>query len=789
MDPRSWIIQYFTLSVYGNLCHWIPVAFRLDADETMGFVCGFDVKGQSAVVFFGRGGDWVAAMAKGSLGSWCSRVLGQGGEAMNKKPLFYVVDDDAITRLTLCRFLENQGYATVRLESGQAALEELDRRLPDIILLDARMPGLDGFATLAAIKEKEGAQRIPVLMITGLNDDESVDRAYEQGAVDFITKPIHWAILRNRVTYLLREIDHERRLYLAASVFDNTTEGIVVTDMDATIQSVNPAFTRITGYTSSEVVGSNMRVLRSGQHDRKFYTQFWESLQTTGKWQGEFQNRHKDGSIISQWATISSVIGVDGQVERYVCLFSDLTALRESEANFAHLSGHDSLTDLPNRHLFQARLALALAENRESSLLLGVMVLDIDRFKVVNDTLGHDKGDQLLIRVSRRLRKALPRQVTMGRLGGDAFGFILPDLQQSADAAKIAQTLLDALGQPFVIDGNEAMEFFVGASVGIGVSPLDGVDVKTLLRNTDAAMYHAKEQGRNNFQFYRNDLNIATMARMLMESSLRSALEKGEFVLYYQPQVDAITGELTGAEALIRWQHPLQGMIAPGEFIPLAEDTGLIIPIGQWALQTACDQMALWCQKGLAPLRVAVNLSGIQFKQPDFSERVLQVVRETGVEPQWLELELTETIAMGDVEETYAKLKILSEGRIQLAIDDFGTGFSSLSYLRRFPIDTLKIDRSFVRNCVEDADDATIVRTFIGLAHSLGLSVVAEGVETREQWEFLKREGCDCIQGYYFGRPLSPEAFEDIMREMQTKRLSAGEHAKGKRKKIRARGD
>ncbi|MBF0110863.1 MAG: EAL domain-containing protein [Magnetococcales bacterium] len=707
---------------------------------------------------------------------------------MNKKPLFYVVDDDAVTRLTLSRFLENQGYATVRLESGPAALAELDRRLPDVILLDARMPGLDGFATLAGIKEKKGAQRIPILMITALNDDESVDRAYEQGAVDFITKPVHWAILRNRVTHLLREIEHERRQNLAASVFDNTTEGIVVTDPRANILSVNPAFTRITGYLPSEVVGRNMRLLRSGRHDEQFYSGFWHSLLTTGKWQGEFLNRHKDGSIIPQWVTISSILGADGRIERYVCLFSDLTALRESEANFAYLSGHDLLTDLPNRHLFQERLALALAENRERPFRLGVMVLDIDRFKVVNDTLGHDKGDQLLVRVSRRLRKVLPRNVTMGRLGGDAFGFILPDLDQSRDAARTAQMLLDALGQPFVIENDETMEFVIGASIGIGVSPLDGADVKTLLRNADAAMYHAKEQGRNNFQFYRNDLNIATMARMLMESSLRTALEKDEFTLFYQPQIDARSGDLVGAEALIRWRHPRQGMIAPGEFIPLAEETGLIVPIGQWALRTACHQMVAWRGKGFAPLVVAVNLSGIQFRQPDFSEHVLQVIRESGVESGWLELELTETIAMGDVEETYAKLMALSGEKIPLAIDDFGTGFSSLSYLRRFPIDTLKIDRSFVRNCVEDSDDATIVQTIIGLAHSLGLAVVAEGVETPEQLDFLVRQECDVIQGYHFSRPLPVAEFEEFMSRMAAEgegRLASANLREVKKRKTR----
>jgi diguanylate cyclase (GGDEF)-like protein/PAS domain S-box-containing protein len=683
---------------------------------------------------------------------------------MSNKPLFFVVDDDAVTRLMLCRFLEQLGYVTQGLNNGEEVLSALDNGLPDVVLMDAKMPVMDGFEALTIMKSRPDTQKIPVLMITGLNDDLSVDEAYAAGAADFITKPIHWAILRNRVRYLLKDIEAERQLYLASTVFENTSEGIVVTDSKGVIQSINPAFSTITGYFPEEVVGKNMNMVSSGRHNRAFYKKFWESLDVIGRWQGEFWNRRKDGSVFPQWVTISAVRGADGNCTNYVGVFSDLTALKESEANLLYLSGHDTLTDLPNRHLFQERLALALTEAKERDARVGVMLLDLDRFKVVNDTLGHDKGDQLLVRVGKRLTECLAQPATLGRMGGDEFGIILPRLKHSQDAVRIANNILDALKKPFPVDG-EDVEFFIGASIGIGLSPLDGEDVKTVLKSADAAMYHAKEQGRNNFQFYRDDLNTASMARMLMESSLRSALDKEEFILYYQPQMDLATGKLIGAEALIRWQHPLQGMISPGEFIPLAEETGLIVPMGEWALRAACKQMRKWTKAGLPSVRVAVNLSGIQFKQPDFTDLVLRVIEETGVDHRWVELELTESIAMGDVEETFAKLNTLAKHGIPLAIDDFGTGFSSLSYLKRFPIGTLKIDRSFIRNCTEDLEDSALVRTIIGLAHSLGLTVIAEGVEEEKQLEFLRDYDCNEIQGYLYSRPLSAKDFAAFMRD------------------------
>ncbi|MEO5363237.1 MAG: EAL domain-containing protein [Magnetococcus sp. DMHC-8] len=689
---------------------------------------------------------------------------------MNNKPVLFVVDDDAVTRLMLSRFLERCGYRVVGLTNGAEAVAAFDKQLPDIVLMDANMPVMNGFEACVALKSRPEARHVPVLMITGLNDDESVDRAYTAGAADFITKPVHWAILRNRVGYLLRELEAERKLYLASSVFDNTNEGIVVTDPEAVVQSINPAFTRITGYSADDALGNSIKLIRSEHHDPLFYQKIWDTLTSTGKWQGEFWSRRKDGRDYPQWLTISAIHGPDGAVQNYVGVFSDLTALKESEESLLHLLGHDTLTYLPNRHLFQERLSFALNNTHGAENMVAILLLDLDRFKVINDTMGHNVGDRLLIQVGQRLTDLLTihqQQLgidALGRLGGDEFGIILSQLTHTQEAAQLAKTLLELFAKPFVID---SMEYFMGASIGIGISPLDGEDVLTLMKNADAALYHAKEQGRNNFQFYRNSLNTFSMARMLMEGNLRNAMERGEFLMYYQPQMDVKTGRLVGAEALIRWLHPQQGMVAPGEFIPLAEEIGLIVPMGLWALKTVCQQSRAWWKMGLTPLRMAVNLSGIQFKQPDFIDTVTGVLTASGLDPHQLELELTESIAMGQVEATLAKLKILSDAQIKLAIDDFGTGFSSLSYLKRFPIDTLKIDRSFVCNCTRDVDDAAIIRAVIRLAHSLGLTIIAEGVETEEQLQFLRMEQCDEIQGYLYSRPLSEEAFLEFMKKNQ----------------------
>lgn len=683
---------------------------------------------------------------------------------MGKPPLILVVDDDAVTRLMLCRFLARNGYSTVEAGNGEEAVTRFAAHRPEMVLMDARMPVLDGFGACARIKARPDGAHTPVLMITGLNDDESVDRAFDAGAVDFITKPIHWAILRNRMSYLLQMVQAQRELYLAGSVFESTSEGIVVTDPRAVIQSVNPAFERITGYVADEVVGQKMNILRSGRHDRKFYERMWHSLTTQHKWQGEVWNRRKNGEIFPEWVNISAIRGAGGETFNYVAVFTDLTAMKESEENLIFITGHDSLTGLPNRLLFNERIIHAINETKRHEGQVAVMLLDLDRFKMINDTVGHDVGDRLLIQAAERISGCVPTVCTLARLGGDEFGVVFPQLPHIEDAAHVAQAILDELAAPFELD---QMELFIGGSLGISIYPLDGQDAKTLLKNADAAMYHAKEQGRNNYQYYRNELNASSLARILLESSLRTALDKQEFLLHYQPQVDLASGTLVGMESLVRWRHPERGMVSPKEFIPLCEETGLIIPLGEWALRSACRQARSWQEQGFPPLRVAVNLSGIQFKNIDLAALVTRVLEESGLEPRFLELELTESIAMEHVEETLAKLQALAHMGIKLAIDDFGTGFSSLSYLKRYPIHTLKIDQSFVRSCTSDADDAAIIRTVIGLAHTMNLSVIAEGVETTDQLEFLRQNDCDEIQGYLYSRPLAVEDFTRLLQEQR----------------------
>jgi diguanylate cyclase (GGDEF)-like protein len=415
---------------------------------------------------------------------------------------------------------------------------------------------------------------------------------------------------------------------------------------------------------------------------------------------------------------------------------------------------------LPNRVLFLDRLEQALARATWHKRPTAVLHLDLDRFKVINDTVGHPIGDRVLKVIAERLNAAVRKGDTVARLGGDEFVVALADLAEVHDVPRVAEKLIAALHPPVVIDGRE---YFVTASIGVSLHPWDGDDAETLLRNADVAMYRAKEKGKNNFQFYSPAMNAEAPRRLAIETDLRRALERREFLLHYQPKVDLATGRVAGMEALLRWQHPKQGLISPLDFIPLLEETGLIVPVGEWVLRSACAQNRSWQEAGLAPLRVAVNLSARQFKQPGLVEMVGEVLAEVGLDPGLLELELTESILLEHTEESLATLRRFHDMGIHLALDDFGTGYSSLSYLKRFPIDSLKIDRSFIHDVTTNPDDATIARTVIAMAHNLRMTAVAEGVETREQLEFLRSHECDQMQGYYFSRPLAAEAFAQLL--------------------------
>lgn len=549
----------------------------------------------------------------------------------------------------------------------------------------------------------------------------------------------------------------EEKLKQSVKVLENSAEAIVITDAQSHILLVNKSFTEITGYSEAEVLGKRPAILKSGKHDEQFYQKMWRSINEVGHWEGEIWNRRKDGEIYPEWLHISVIKDeIAGEVTNYLAIFSDITLRKRTEQRLVYLAHYDDLTGLPNRALFYERVSRALYHAQQHSGLVAVMFLDLDRFKYVNDTWGHVIGDLLLKEVAYRLAECLNKTDTVARLGGDDFAIVLEHVKNTKEIALIAQTVLNVMLSPFYLQGHET---FVTASIGISFYPNDGEDVDTLLKNADAAMYRAKERGRNNYQFFISQMNVHAHERMLLETKLRYALERSEFVLYYQPQLHLASGLIVGAEVLLRWQHPEMGLVLPYHFVSLAEETGLIVPIGEWVLRYTCLQHQQWRDQGKPILRMSVNLSSRQFQRSELVKDVARVVDSTDVDPNLLELELTESTLMQDVDMANKILHQFKEMGIHLAIDDFGTGYSSLSYLKRFPIDKLKIDQSFVRDIPMDKDDMTITRAIVALARSLNLTVIAEGVETLAQQAFLKSLRCDEIQGFLIGRPLPAEDF------------------------------
>jgi diguanylate cyclase (GGDEF)-like protein/PAS domain S-box-containing protein len=600
------------------------------------------------------------------------------------------------------------------------------------------------------------------------NEKERVDRINDQ-----LEKRVaeRTAALCESNAYLQKEIAGRKRteeaLSQAAAVFENTTEGAMITDTEDRIVAVNKAFTEITGYDQTDVVGKTPRVLHSGKHDESFYTAISASITQTGRWRGEVWNRRKNGEIFPVWLNISNVVDDRGQVTHYVSVFSDITPIKESQAQLERLAHHDALTGLPNRLLFHARLEHALERTRREGGLLAILCFDLDHFKNINDSLGHPAGDRLLQAVTKRLLDSVRREDTVARLSGDEFTVLLEELRESKDAGIVAEKALNVLAEPFNLDGHKA---YVTASVGISLFPDDGRDVTTLLKNADSALYRAKEHGRNNYHFYTKDLTVAAFKRLTLESNLRRAVERGEFRLYYQPQVALNDGHVVGAEALVRWQHPKLGLVLPTEFIPMTESTGLVVKLGEWVMRTACAQARAWQKEGLPPMRIAVNVSSVQVTRGGIITTVERVLQETGLDPQYMELEITEGLIMQQTHQTLTTLDELKAMGVRLAIDDFGTGYSSLSYLKRLPLHRLKIDKSFVCEIPDDSEDMAITRAVIALGNSLQLVVIAEGVENKIQLEFLRSNGCDEAQGYLYGAPVPAADFVALVRN------EGGEH-------------
>jgi len=563
--------------------------------------------------------------------------------------------------------------------------------------------------------------------------------------------------LKNKVTALQLAEASVRKLSLAV---EQSPSSIVITDLQANIVYANATFSQITGYELGDVLSQNPRILHSGKTPQATYDDMWAHLTRGQRWEGEFINRRKDGSEYIELARLSPVRDEHGVVTNYLAIKDDITAKKQAEARIEHLAHFDQLTGLPNRVLLHDhfRFALSLAQRKHESL--AVMFLDLDHFKVINDTLGHNIGDQLLMEVGRRLKAVLREEDTVSRQGGDEFILVLPGLDANG-ATKVARKLMEVVSQPFQ---HETHELVATPSIGIALFPNDGKDLETLAKNADAAMYQAKHAGRNDFRFYTQTMQRDSARHLRLATDLRHALARDELFVMYQPQVAMQDGRVIGAEALLRWQHPELGLISPAEFIPLAEDTGLIIPIGEWVLRTAAAQAREWVQGGWPDFVMAVNLSAVQFRHPDLFQRITTILGEVDLPASALELELTEAMAMGDPQGAMAVMDQLHRYGIRLSIDDFGTGYSSLSYLKRFKVYKLKIDQSFVRDIGTDPEDKAIVTAIINMASSLGMRTIAEGVETPEQLAFLRLHGCDEVQGYYFSKPLTAQAFAQYLR-------------------------
>ncbi|GAA5179806.1 EAL domain-containing protein [Niveibacterium umoris] len=637
-------------------------------------------------------------------------------------------------------------FASFRLESGQVTYVYADgsTRSPESLPPMQALKLRESVTDMIAFRLADGSVRSLSVNSTPLLREED-------GSAYAVVSTVTDMTDRQRA---------EAELRLAASVFDNSVEAIVVADAERHILRANRAFALVTGFDTQEVVGRDLPDVTGSRHETGFFEGVWRTIEREGFWQGEVWNTRKNGKAFPEWLSVSAVRDAEKRISHYVAVFADITERKANEARIAYLAHHDPLTGLPNRALMQDRLQQSLARAHRERRMVGLLFLDLDRFKMVNDSLGHQAGDRLLQQVAERVRTCVRDSDTICRQGGDEFIIVLNDIQSTRAPARVAEKILNALTEPFDVDTHRIGTSF---SIGIAVYPNDGRDAESLMKNADTAMYHAKESGRNTFRFFTEAMNANALERLQLENALRQAVERNELTLYYQPQVSLRDGTVVGAEALLRWQHPQRGFVSPARFIPIAEESGLIVPLGRWVLREACRQARAWERQGLPPIMMAVNISPLQFRRDNIVEMVRQVLTETGHEPDRVELELTESLLMENAGEVLTTIQQLKSIGVRLSIDDFGTGYSSLSYLKRFAVDRLKIDQSFVRDVPHDSDDAAIVRAIIQLGEALKLDVIAEGAETIAQVEFLRREGCAEAQGYYWCPPVPPGVFESML--------------------------
>jgi diguanylate cyclase (GGDEF)-like protein/PAS domain S-box-containing protein len=675
-----------------------------------------------------------------------------------------VADDEPTARLLMSAALKKAGFEVCLAADGNEALRQFQEDPCDIVMLDVEMPGLDGYQVCAALRQEFGHE-LPIIMVTAMDDTESIERAYEYGATDFIAKPINWTLISHRVKYLMRSYQAALDLREAndrnAAVLNAIPDLLFEMDIDGRYIDYHSPHIDLQGVPATSLIGKTVADVLPHEAAQVCIAALCEALEkgfSTGK---QYELHLPHGEFWFELSVSPKITEFD-QKQHFIVLSRDITDRKLAEKKISQLAYFDSLTRLPNRQSFMERLDREVRIAQRDDKQLAVLFMDLDGFKAINDTMGHNTGDLILQWAADRLQRGIrpsdmvsrpkddPSEVELARLGGDEFTALIPNISRPEEALLVAHRIRELMHRPFMLDGREVV---LTASIGIALFPSDGEDAASLLKHADTAMYHAKDKGRDNCQFYCSSLTQRAQQRLQLESSLRQALVREEFSLVYQPQLNLVNGRIQSIEALIRWNHPEQGTISPMDFIPLAEENGLIVPIGEWVLRTACTDAARWQAAGYN-LLVAVNLSPMQFKDPNLVKTVFEILGQTGLAPGLLELEVTEGAVMEDSGATLTTLEALSVGGVQIALDDFGTGYSSMNYLKRMPLNNLKVDQSFVQGLPHDRENHAIVRAILSLAKNLGFSVTAEGVETREQADALKALACNTLQGYYFSRPV-----------------------------------
>ena len=706
---------------------------------------------------------------------------------MMEKAKILIVDDNPNNRLAIRTILKGVDAELHEADNGFDALSmtlEFDYAL---ILLDIQMPEMDGYEVCEQLRADERTSEVPVIFLTAaFKENTDKMHGYKAGATDYLTKPIDDHILKAKVHVFLRIYQQHQQLQennqqlqennaalqLAASVFESQ-QGMIITDTTNKILRVNKAFSEITLYSQDEMIGQNPSILQSGRQDKDFYRSMWQSITETGTWNGEVWNRRKNGEVYPEWLNVTSV-KTNGVLSHYIGTMSDITEYKTAEEQIHKLAFYDQLTGLPNRRLLLERVQHAIERSMRDGELMALFMLDLDHFKPINDNLGHLAGDQLLQQVAKRLTERLRNSDMVARLGGDEFTVLLENINSVDNAAEIAQEIIGSLIQPFYLSIEnkiEDKEVHIGVSIGISIfdrryyesNQAQVMTPQLLLDNADVAMYKAKDNGRNCFTYFSEELTIAARKHIELEAAMRGIIEREELRIHYQAQVDIATGKIVGAEALIRWKNVVEGFSTPWHFIKFAEETGFIGVIGEWILNETCRQGKQWIDAGFPALKLAVNVSPHQFCHNDMVSLVTNVLEKTKFPAQFLELELTESGLMENHEKARLTLENLRQLGVRISIDDFGTGYSSLAYLKYFPISTLKIDKSFIDEIPYKRDDMAITETIISMGHTLGFEVLAEGVETLQQLEFLREKGCDKYQGYLKSKPLLAAEFELLL--------------------------